>query len=199
MIHLKSASSFSRCPGCGKNETHVDSHPSIVSWYSKATIPAFMTSMSKRPPSRWNFSEKLITEEKSARSTFHTSHDLNPVADSMSGRDGYQEKARDKNKNNEPESAALPLLSLRQARTSLAGFIRAKCFAASKPMPALAPTTMTVFPVRSAFSTGGTVVHWSTIKSKIDFFMDRVKVSCVGIPWDGGFNEEAHLTQQPFL
>ena len=70
----------------------------MVSWYSRVTIPAFMTSMSKRPPSRWNVSEKLITEEKSARSTFHTSHDLNPVADSMSGRDGYQEKARGKNK-----------------------------------------------------------------------------------------------------
>ena len=54
-----------------------------------------MTSMSNRTNSRWNFSEKLITEEKSARSTLRSSHDLNPVLDSISGRDAYEEKAFD--------------------------------------------------------------------------------------------------------
>ena len=54
-----------------------------------------MTSMSRRPCSRWNLSAKLITEAKSARSTVHGSHDVNPVAASISRRDKYQEEACD--------------------------------------------------------------------------------------------------------
>jgi len=44
---------------------------------------------------------------------------------------------------------------------SFPGFMDAKCLAASKPRPMLAPTTRIVWPVRSARRTGGTGVNWS--------------------------------------
>lgn len=47
-----------------------------------------------------------------------------------------------------------------------AGFMEAKCFAASSPMPVLAPITKTFLPVRSALITGGTEPHLSWRKSK---------------------------------
>ena len=55
-----------------------------------------------------------------------------------------------------PCTAASPFSRLRHPRTNLFGFIEAKCFAASKPKPTLAPMTATVLPVRSACTTGST-------------------------------------------
>lgn len=42
---------------------------------------------------------------------------------------------------------------------NLAGFILAKCVAASRPIPVLAPVTITVLPARSTRSGGGRRVH----------------------------------------
>ena len=80
-------------------------------------------------------------------------------------------EARNVGLENLPETAAVPLLSLRHARMSLAGRIRAKCAAGSKPMPVLAPTTTTVFPVRSVLSTAGTHDHCSRAKPRNVFFI----------------------------
>ena len=54
---------------------------------------------------------------------------------------------------------------------SFPGFMDAKCLAASKPRPMLAPTTRMVWPVRSARRTGGTGVNWSLTTWKKENFM----------------------------
>jgi hypothetical protein len=48
---------------------------------------------------------------------------------------------------------------------SLAGFIEAKCLAASKPIPEFAPVIRTVFPDRSVFTTGATGLPCDLITS----------------------------------
>ena len=86
MVYLKTRDAISWCVFHPNKKPDLDSQPSTVSSYPQETIPAFMTSISRRLHSRWNLSTKRVTEEKSARSTVHGSHDLKPVADSISGR-----------------------------------------------------------------------------------------------------------------
>ena len=61
-----------------------------------------------------------------------------------------------------PSAASLPLVTLLQAKINLEGFIEAKCLAACKPTPELAPVTSTVFPERSAVWSGGVPFLWCT-------------------------------------
>ena len=65
-----------------------------------------------------------------------------------------------------PWTAARPFSWLRHPRTNRLGFIEAKCFAASKPNPILAPMMTTVLPVRSACSTGSTFQRWSRMNPR---------------------------------
>ena len=74
-------------------------------------------------------------------------------------------------------TAALPLDGLRQAKINLVGFILAKCFEASNPKLVLAPTTITVLPVKSAVTKGGTFpswpcTNWKKVKCPIGLTMD---------------------------
>ena len=77
--------------------------------------------------------------------------------------------------------AASPRSLLRHPRMSRSGFIRAKCIAASKPIPLFAPITTTVFPERSSYSTEGTVSSCWRTNSK--------KLSCMGLE-DGVCSKE---------
>lgn len=54
------------------------------------------------------------------------------------------------------------------------GVIRAKCLAASRPSPILAPVTMIVFPLISALAREGTFVHWSLMNWWYVSFIEAV-------------------------
>ena len=68
-----------------------------------------MTNMSRRSHSRWNLSAKLVTEAKSARSTFHDSHDLHPVAASISIKELSTKTKQTARKRTRNRSSALAL------------------------------------------------------------------------------------------
>ena len=70
-----------------------------------------------------------------------------------------------------PVIALRPLPWCLHPKMSLFGCIRAKCFAASSPIPLFDPVTSTLFPARSAYSGGGSDVHWSMMKAALEYFM----------------------------
>jgi hypothetical protein len=64
-----------------------------------------------------------------------------------------------------PARAASPLLFVRTANISLAGLIRARCFAAASPRPPFDPVTITVWPERSTVCTAGNGQNWERRKA----------------------------------
>ncbi len=68
---------------------------------------------------------------------------------------------RSDNQENVRARASFPFTSSLAVRTSRAGFILAKCFAASNPSPVLAPMRTSVFPLKSAVTTAGIGLVWS--------------------------------------
>jgi hypothetical protein len=80
---------------------------------------------------------------------------------------------------------------------SLAGFMEAKCFAASKPMPVFAPVTTTVLPDRSTLGTSDSAV-WGTdmIKiSQITFSSSAFIYDTLGTGWHTVKEERVRIAE----
>lgn len=178
---LYSICSVSKCPEQTDELAYDDSHPSSVKLSSVVASPAFSIKISKRPPSFSNLSPKALTDEKSASSRTHASTFLQPVSCSISKKahnSGYSLAGESRRIKDILATASLPFSWLLDVKISLPGPMRAKCFAASNPIPVFAPVTITVFLLRSCFGTGGTVVHCALTKSKSVNFMDKRVLGC---------------------
>lgn len=105
----------------------------------------------------------MTTESKAAKSTISIST-LSQVAFAISSPDSQHRKMYSQGLEYPLTAAFRAFVSFLHAMIRRAGFIAAKCIAASKPSPVLAPVTSTDLPVRSALRTGGTREYCSERK-----------------------------------